>query len=100
MRAIVVLTGREGAVPADFAPLQAEEARHVWALQGTGQIRAIHFRADRLGVVIEMEVATAEEAEAVVRALPMVQAGLLAAEVIPLRPFTGLEVLFAPEHRA
>lgn len=54
MRASVVLTGREGATPADFAPLQAEEAWHVWALQGTGQIRAMHFRADRLGVVIEI----------------------------------------------
>lgn len=100
MKAIAVLTGRDGASPAEFEPLQVEEERRVWALQEVGQIRAMHYRTDRLGVVIEMEVAGVEEAEAIVRDLPMVKAGLLSAEVIPLRPFTGLEALFAPEHRA
>ena len=99
MKAIAVLTGREGASPADFEALQTQEERRVWALMGDGRIRAMHYRADRLGVVIELEVADAAEADAIVQALPMVQAGLLAVECIPLRPFTGLQALFAPEFR-
>ena len=99
MKVVAVLTAPDRASPGDFETLRVEEVRRVWALVGDGRIRAIHYRADRLGVVIELEVADAAEADAIVQALPMVRAGLLLADCIPLRPFTGLEALFAPEFR-
>jgi hypothetical protein len=46
------------------------------------------------GVVLVFECDDVTEAERLVAALPMVEAGLLDFEVIPLRPYMGFRELF------
>ncbi|HUJ44845.1 MAG TPA: hypothetical protein VLW52_14695 [Opitutaceae bacterium] len=84
-----------GIAAAAFKPhLQAEAAR-VWELQQSSVLREIHFRQDRQEAVLILECADAEEARRVLATLPLVRAGLIGFEVIPLVPYPGLARLFA-----
>jgi len=93
------LQAPEGLTAERFAAHQIAEELVVWELQRDGRLRNIHYLVDRIGVVLMFETASADEARGIVARLPMVEAGLLAADVLPLAPFTGIEELFAPEHR-
>lgn len=76
------------------ALLQAE-ARRAWELHQAGVIRELNFRADRHAAVLVLECASTEEAQAVLATLPLVAAGLIAFEVIPLAPYPGFARLFS-----
>mgnify|MGYP000865184664 FL=1 len=82
----------EGAYTA--ALLQAEAGR-AWELHQAGVIRELYFRADRHAAVLVLECATTEEAQAVLATLPLVAAGLITFEVIPLAPYPGFARLFS-----
>ena len=84
-----------GVAAAAFTPelLKAEAAR-VWELQQLGALREIWFRQDRSDAVLVLECADAAEAQRTLAALPLVAAGLIAFEVIPLKPYPGLARLF------
>jgi hypothetical protein len=71
------------------------EARRVLELTQTGIIREIYFRAEQREAVIILECADGREAHAVLQTLPLVQAGLIAFEIIPLAPYNGFSRLFA-----
>lgn len=73
--------------------LKAEAAR-VWELYQSGQLREIYFRQDRSEAVLILECAGAEEARQLLDSLPLVQAGLIDFEIIPLIPYPGFERLF------
>lgn len=51
--------------------------------------------ADMSGAVMIWELPSLEKVETELERLPMVQAGVLEYEVIPLKPYTGLAELFA-----
>ena len=70
------------------------EAQAVWRLIAGGQLRSIHFH-DGPGALLRFEVEAKQEAEQLVRELPMVKANLVSPEFITLHPFTGLQDLFA-----
>jgi len=72
---------------------RAEEARAVWFHQTSGVLRSIHFH-DGPGVLMMVETDDRRAAEQLAADLPMVRAGLVRAEVLALKPFTGLEILF------
>ena len=74
--------------------LQAE-ARRAWELLQAGVIRELYFRADRHTAVLVLECASSEEAQAVLATLPLVAAGLITFEVIPLAPYPGFARLFS-----
>lgn len=77
--------------PADLVELLAEaEARRVWELYVGGVVRRVWYRGDRAGAVLMLECAGEEEARASVASLPMVEAGLLEVEVVPLTPYDAL----------
>lgn len=78
-----------------MASLVKEEAKVVWDLYASGRLRSAHYRADVPGAVLMLEAADLSEATKVVESLPMVQAGLLKTEILPLEPYTGFEALFA-----
>ena len=84
-----------GVAASAFTPelLQAEAAR-VWELQQAGALREIWFRQDRSDAVLMLECTDAAEAERTLATLPLVSAGLIAFEVIPLKPYPGLGRLF------
>jgi hypothetical protein len=74
--------------------LRAEAAR-AWELYLAGVIRELYFRADRHTAVLVLECAEAAEARAALATLPLVQAGLITFDLIPLAPYPGFERLFA-----
>ena len=71
------------------------EAQCVWELQQSGAIREIYFRADQHTAVLVLECADIEEARHLLATLPLVQAGLITFDLIPLIPYDGYARLFA-----
>jgi hypothetical protein len=70
------------------------EARRVWELYQAGIFRELYFRADRTEAVLLMECSSLEDAQKALDSLPLVEAGLITFEVIPLRPYPGFSRLF------
>jgi len=83
-----------GTTPADFQPHLKAEAQKVWELLQQNFIREIYFRADRTNAVLMVESDSVETAARVLQTLPLVQANLIEFEMIPLKPYPGLERLF------
>lgn len=77
------------------AALLQAESRLAWELHQAGVLRELYFRADRHAAVLVLECATTEEAQAVLATLPLVAAGLITFEVIPLAPYPGFARLFS-----
>ena len=71
------------------------EALRAWELHQAGVIRELYFRADAHAAVLVLECADAAEAEATLAGLPLVAAGLITLEVIPLAAYPGFARLFA-----
>ena len=75
--------------------LLKEEAMRAWELHQTGIIRELYFRQDRNEAVLILECKDVEEAQSVLATLPLVKAGLIAFEYIPLKAYDGFTRLFA-----
>jgi muconolactone delta-isomerase len=86
-----------GVTDGDFAPHRKREAARVWELHQAGVIRELYFRADWPGAVLMLECAGVEEAADVLSTLPLVKAGLIAFDIIPLKAYPGFSRLFAEE---
>ena len=84
-----------GVKPEQYGPHLKAEARRVWELYQKGLIRELYFRADRSEAVLILECADVEAARQTLESLPLVQAGLIRFEVIPLVPYPGFARLFA-----
>lgn len=87
-----------GATPEQYHPHLLDETRHAWKLYTNGTVRDIYFRQDRPGVAILAEADSAEAAKSALREFPLAKAGLIDWDVIPLGPFAGWQLLFAPGH--
>ncbi len=82
---------------ARFTPeLRVAEARRAWDLHQAGVIRELYFRADEPMAVLVLECPDVAEADAALESLPMVAAGLVEFEVLPLRAYPGFARLFEP----
>ncbi len=80
--------------PEQYGPHLKAEARRVWELYQGGTIRELYFRADRSEAVLMLECADVKEAQQILESLPLVQAGLITFDVIPLIPYPGFARLF------
>jgi len=81
-----------------FTPqLAIAEARRAWELHQTGTIRELYFRADESAAVLVLECEDLAQASAALASLPLVAAGLIEFEILPLRAYPGFGRLFAPE---
>lgn len=58
-------------------------------------VRSINYIADMSGAVLMCEAASLEAMQEIAAQFPMVKAGVLNIEVLPLKPYTGFESLFA-----
>jgi hypothetical protein len=86
-----------GVTAEQFRPhLQAEAAR-VWELYQAGIVRELYFRGDWPGAVLVLECAGTDETQTVLNSLPLVQAGLISFDLIPLVPYPGFSRLFLKE---
>jgi muconolactone delta-isomerase len=84
-----------GLIAADFQPHLQAEARRIWELQLSGAVREVYFTAGRHTAVLVLECGDAEAARQLLDSLPLVQAGLITFDVIPLVPYDGVARLFA-----
>ena len=84
--------------PEGFGPYLKAEAARVWELYKSGQLREIYFRGNRNEAVLILECTNVEEANQLLDTLPLVQAGLISFEVIPLVPYPGFERLFEAQN--
>ena len=78
-----------------FRPHLQAEARAAWELHQAGVIRELYFRADQTSAVLILECEGLTAAKAALDTLPLVQAGLIEFELIPLRAYPGFARLFA-----
>ena len=85
----------EGIRPRQYEPHLKAEAQRVWELYQNGVIRELYFRADRSEAVLMLECTNMDEAKQILESLPLVKAGLITFEVIPLVPYPGFARLFA-----
>jgi muconolactone delta-isomerase len=96
MRILAIERPVEGVTDDRFTPeLAAAEARRAWDLHQDGSIRELFFRADEHAAVLGLECVNVEEAREMIATLPLVAAGLIAFELIPLRAYAGFARLFA-----
>lgn len=78
-----------------FTPALARaEALQAWTLYQEGIVRELYFRADKTEAVLVLECTGVDEAAAALATLPMVQAGLITFELIPLKAYPGFARLF------
>ena len=68
---------------------------HGWAVGQAGTIRELYFRADESSAVLMLECKDAGAAWKALSSLPLVAAGLIEFEVLPLRAYPGFGRLFA-----
>jgi muconolactone delta-isomerase len=83
------------ATASQFEPHLRAEAARAYALYQAGILRELHFRADRHSAVLVLECPSLDEARAALDSLPLVQAGLIRFELIPLAPYPGFARLFS-----
>jgi muconolactone delta-isomerase len=95
MQILAVEVEVEGVKPSQYEPYLKVEAQHVWELYQNGVIRELYFRADRSEAVLMLECTNMDEAKQILASLPLVEAGLITFEVIPLVPYPGFARLFA-----
>ena len=94
MKILAMEIEAEGAKPEQFAPYLKSEARRVWELYQNSIIRELYFRADRSEAVLILECESINEAQETLASLPLVQAGLITFDMIPLIPYPGFARLF------
>lgn len=74
--------------------LLRSEAERVWELYQSGIIREIYFTQEGHQAVIILECANQIQAKNVLESLPLLQAGMIDFEILPLDPYTGFGRLF------
>ena len=84
-----------GVTEAQFteAILHAEAAK-AWDLYQSGVLREMYFSAEKHEAILMLEAGNAEEARSQLARLPLVRAGLIDFEIIPLVPYPGFGRLF------
>lgn len=95
MKILAIERELPGATAADFERQARAEAAQAWELHQAGVIRELYFRADRPEAVLVLECADVAEARAALATLPLVRAGLIDFELIPLTAYPGFARLFS-----
>lgn len=95
MKILAIEHDTEGATDAQFRPRLRAEAARAWKLHRQGTIRELYFRADREEAVLVLECRNVAEARRVLKTLPLVKAGLISFELVPLKAYPGFERLFS-----
>jgi muconolactone delta-isomerase len=71
---------------AEMLEPEAEEARRLYA---DGHVKAIYSRQDVPGAVVQLEVASLDEAKRILQRLPMLANEMLEATWVPVSPYRG-----------
>ena len=80
--------------PNEFKPYLPDEAAKVYELYLSGIIREFYFHETEHTAVLMLECSEINEARKVLDSLPLVKAGLITFDLIPLVPYPGFSRLF------
>jgi hypothetical protein len=94
MKILAIEKEFENTLPEAFLPYLEAEAWQVWKLHTEGVIREAYFRADLSSAVLMLEADSVDDAREILSSLPLVEAGLIYFEFVPLVPYPGYERLF------
>ena len=97
MKILALETDVPDVTEAQFKPYLKAEAMRAWELHQAGVIRELYFRSDEPAAVLVLECNDVDEARRVLATLPLVSAGLIDFELIPLRAYPGFARLFVEE---
>jgi hypothetical protein len=97
MKILAIEVEEKNVMLKQYTPHLKAESRRVWELYECGVIREFYFRADRPEAVLLLECVDTNEAGQVLDSLPLVQAGLIHFDIIPLVPYPGFARLFGNE---
>jgi hypothetical protein len=93
---ILALEKEVGKVQQDeYDPYLLDEAAKVYEFYLSGVIREFYFHETDHTAVLILECTDADEAQKVLSNLPLVKAGLITFDVIPLVPYSGFSRLFS-----
>ena len=95
MKILAIEKESENTKPQDFKPFLKAEAKRVWELYQQNIIREMYFRQDISRAVLILECENVEEAQKVLKTLPLVRENLIYFELIPLVPYPGFSRLFS-----
>lgn len=99
MRILVLDVPKAGVTFEDYLPHLLEETKHAWELYKSDVIREIYFRQDRPGVAVIVEADSVEQAKDACSQFPLVKAGLIDFDYIPLANYAMWDSLFSAEHK-
>ena len=93
---LFLILGRvvDGTTTEQILPFVKPEAAKVWEYYAADRVRSVYYFADISGAMLMYDAANLAEVEAAVAAFPMAKAGVLRFEIIPLKPYLGIEQLF------
>src|SRR5215472_12676230 len=93
MKLLAIGRPRAGADVREIGVHAAAEMQALWDLYTAGTVREMYALRSP-GAVLVLEAATAADAAAAVKRLPLVTAGVIEFDVIELHPFTALSMAF------
>ena len=82
----------------EYRPHLHNEAARVWELYQAGVVREMYFHQEQHTAVLVLECADAAEARRLLDSLPLVKAGLITFDLLPLVPYDGFARLFEPSN--
>jgi hypothetical protein len=95
---VIAMTSlKPGVALPDVMKLVQEEVHVAVQLYLDGKIDQWYTRSDGKGAVLFLHCTTVDEAKAILAGLPLVKAGYLDVEYIPVGPFSGLRFLARPQ---
>jgi hypothetical protein len=97
MQILAISKLKEGVTLDEIGPHGAEEVKHTLEAYLDGKIRNFWFQVNRPGVVFILESTDEDEARHVMEELPLVVAGLMDVDLIPLQPLKPLGTLIGRE---
>jgi hypothetical protein len=93
MQILAISKLKEGVTPESIGAVGADEIKHTLESYLDGKIRNFWFQVNRPGVVFILETKDEDEARQVMDELPLVVAGLMDVDLIPLQPLLPLGTL-------
>jgi hypothetical protein len=94
MKILAIEREQPGVKAEQFQSHLQAEALATWRLHQADVVRELYFRADQNTAVLVLECTDLAEAEKALATLPLVKAGLIAFDLLPLKPYPGFARLF------
>ncbi len=95
MKFLAIERETPGVTDEQFRPHLKAEASRAWELYQAGVLRELYFCEEQSIAVLMLECADTDEAKSALDSLPLVRAGLISFEIMPLSPYPGFARLFA-----